>query len=138
MTQASVALPRSLVNQLLHLAQSSPEAEVCGLIGALADEPVSCYPVANVASDPARRFRLDPAGQIAAMRQMRERGERLYAIFHSHPSAPAEPSPLDRAEASYPDTLYLIISLNTQGVLEMRGFRQAQENGFQEVALYLK
>jgi hypothetical protein len=30
---------------------------------------------------------------------------------------------MDIEEATYPGVLYLIISLNTKGVLEMRGFR---------------
>ena len=61
-------------------------------------------------------------GQIEAMRQMREQGETLFAIYHSHPHAPAEPSHLDIEQANYPEALYLIISLNTKGVLELRAF----------------
>jgi hypothetical protein len=30
---------------------------------------------------------------------------------------------LDLEQAAYPDALYLIISLNTKGILEMRGFK---------------
>ncbi len=67
---------------------------------------------------------MEPQSQIDAMRTMRESGEKLFAIYHSHPHAPASPSPLDRDEAAYPDALYLIISLNTEGVLELSGFRQ--------------
>lgn len=126
MNHQDIALPRKLTNQLLHLAQLSPEAEVCGLVGADAlGRPASCYPVANCAANPDKRFLLDASQQIAAMKQMREKGESLFAIYHSHPAAPAEPSPTDIAEASYPETLHLIISLNTKGVLEMRGFKIA-------------
>lgn len=116
-------LPRPLINQLLHHAQASPAAEVCGLVGAKAGVPVRCYPVANVAVDPRRLFAMDPAGQIAALRMMRERGEELFAIYHSHPRTPPQPSETDLAQAAYPAALYLIISLQTRGVLEMRGFR---------------
>lgn len=124
MNNQDIALPRKLTNQLLHLAQLSPNTEVCGLVGANADGlPVSCYPVANCAETPEKRFLLDPAQQIEAMQQMRDKLESLFAIYHSHPTAPAEPSPTDIEQASYPDTLHLIISLNTKGVLEMRGFK---------------
>jgi len=67
-------------------------------------------------------FAMDPTQQITAMRTMRERGETLFAIYHSHPNSPPLPSATDLAQANYPDTLYLIISLQTRGVLEMRGF----------------
>jgi proteasome lid subunit RPN8/RPN11 len=120
---SEVALPRALVNRLLAHAQQSPEAEVCGFIAAKDGVPVEVYPVANAATDPGHLFAMDAAAQIDAMRTMRERGETLFAIYHSHPHAPAAPSRRDLAEAAYPDALYLIISLDTRGVLDMRGFR---------------
>lgn len=133
----AVRLPRALVNQLLHCAQSSPDLEVCGLIGAKAGTPVTWYPVANVADHPDRRFRLDPKAQIDALRAMRETGEDLFAILHSHPTSPAEPSQIDLAEIGYPEACYLIISLNTKGVLEMRGFRLKPDRQFAEIELAL-
>jgi proteasome lid subunit RPN8/RPN11 len=124
MNNQDICLPRKLTNQLLHLAQLSSNTEVCGLVGANAEGlPVSCYPVANSAETPDNRFLLEPGQQIAAMQQMRDKQESLFAIYHSHPSSPAEPSPTDIEQASYPDALHLIISLNTKGVLEMRGFK---------------
>lgn len=133
----TTALPRHLVNQLLHHAQQSPDLEVCGLVGARNGEPVSCYPVANAASEPAARFQMAPREQIDAMRAMREKGEELFAVFHSHPTAPAQPSVEDATQAAYPEALYLIISLNTKGVLELRGFRLESGGGFSEVELQL-
>jgi proteasome lid subunit RPN8/RPN11 len=133
-----IELPRALVNQMLHLAQSSPQLEVCGLVGAEDGKPASCYPVANASATPQFRFQLDPAGQVDAMRKIRERGEALFAILHSHPAAPAEPSPVDLAEAAYPDALYLVISLDTKGVLEMRGFRIGPDKSVKEIKLLLK
>lgn len=127
----SARLPRQLINQLLQHAQSFPDAEVCGLVAARAGWPERLYRVANVAEEPGRLFTLDPQGQIDAMRRMRETGEELFAIYHSHPHAPALPSATDLRESAYPEALYLIISLNTKGVLEMRGWRllagEAQE-----------
>ena len=119
----TVRLSRSLVNQLLHHAQQSPGEEVCGLIGASDGVPLRCYPIANVATTPRCLFAMDPAQQIAALRAMREQSETLFAIYHSHPDSPPLPSATDLAQANYPEALYLIISLQTRGVLEMRGFR---------------
>lgn len=129
MNNQDICLPRKLTNQLLHLAQLSPNTEICGLVGADANGiPTTCYPVTNSAENPQIRFLLDPSQQIAAMKQMRDKLQTLFAIYHSHPNAPAEPSPTDIAQASYPDALHLIISLNTKGVLEMRGFKIADNN----------
>jgi len=134
----TIEIPRLLVNQILHHAQEFPEREVCGLIGGRNGIPTQCYPVRNVAEHPECRFLLDPREQIDAMRNMRERGEELFAIFHSHPAGTAEPSAADLQQAEYPEALYLIISLGTKGVLELRGFRFEGPEAFSEVPLRLQ
>lgn len=116
-------LPRVIVNQILQHAQTSPEAEVCGLIGGHDGEAASCYPIHNAADTPGCRYWMEPHEQIEVLREMRERGEELCAIYHSHPHSPPLPSGTDMREARYPEAVYLIVSLDTRGVLEMRGFR---------------
>lgn len=133
---AKVKLPRFIVNQLLRYAQINPQREICGLMGARDGVPANCYPVNNIASDPRQQFFMDPQDQIKVMRRMRERGEELFGIYHSHPETPPLPSKSDLAQAAYPEALYLIISLNTKGVLEMRGFR-LQGKRYEEVELQL-
>lgn len=118
----TLKLPRPLVNTILAQAQQSPENEICGLIGGRNGNAEHCYPVDNTAFDQARRYQMDPREQIDVMRQMRKSGETLIAIYHSHPHAPALPSETDLAEAEYTDAAYLIVSLNTVGVLEMTAF----------------
>lgn len=119
----AVILPRQLVNQVLHQAQTTPEVEVCGLIAARNGRPVRAVAVSNISDQPQRLFAMDPASQIDALRRMREQGETLFGIYHSHPHSPAVPTATDLAQAGYPEALYLIVSLNTRGVLEMRGYR---------------
>jgi proteasome lid subunit RPN8/RPN11 len=137
-TPVPTLFPRALINTILRHAQAQAACEVCGLIGAREGTPATVYPVDNVAEQPASRFALDPQQQIAAMRTMRERGEVLFAVFHSHPAAPAEPSTLDLQQVGYPDALHLIISLGTRGVLELRAFRALPTGGSAEVPLLLQ
>jgi len=129
-----VMLPRQLVNQILHQAQVSPASEVCGLIIARGGRPKRCIAIDNVSGRPQRLFAMDPRQQIDAMRKMREQEEELFGIYHSHPHSPAVPSDTDLEQTGYPDALHLIISLNTKGVLEMRGYR-LRDGKTQEVAL---
>ena len=136
MTQDRFQIPRKITNQLLHLAQISPDFEICGLIGSKNGLPSTCYPVKNIAEQPRQRFQLDAKEQISAMAKMRDLGEQLFAIYHSHPSAPATPSVTDLELAVYPEALYLIISLNTQCILELRGFKM-DSRSVQEIALSL-
>lgn len=122
MQAKEIQLSRKITNQLLHLAQLSPEHEICGLIGSSDGIASTCYPIQNIASETKTRFQLDAKQQIDAMKTIRDNQQQLFAIYHSHPTAPAVPSATDIEQASYPEAIYLIISLNTKGVLEIRGF----------------
>ena len=119
---SGLKLPRALVAQLLVEAQRSPSAEVCGLISARDGEPVRLYPVPNISPTPERLFEMDPKAQIDAMRRMRDAGETLFAIYHSHPRGPATPSAEDLAQAAYPEALYLIVSLQAPESAQLRAF----------------
>jgi proteasome lid subunit RPN8/RPN11 len=133
----NLSLPRPLVNKILAHAQSNPEVEVCGLIGNSGSQQKTYYPIDNIAQHPSCRFLMDAPQQIAAMKKMRNNEQQLFAIIHSHPKTTALPSQHDIDESSYKDVFYLIISLNTKGVLEMRAYVQQQES-MQEVELLLE
>ncbi|NJO16165.1 MAG: M67 family metallopeptidase [Thioploca sp.] len=130
-------LPRCLVNQLFRHAQTAPMAEICGLIGKNQANQFSCYAIPNIATQPTHRFEMSPQQQIAALRTMREQHQGLFAIYHSHPHSEALPSWLDTQLAYYPEAFYLIISLYSEGVLQLRGF-QLQQAIFKEVDLVIE
>ena len=135
MSPKEIELPRQLVNKLLHLAQISELNEVCGFVGKSSTGQYSCYPVENIDESPSIRFLMAPEGQISSMKSMREKEEELFAIYHSHPTAPAVPSARDMQQANYPEACYLIISLNTAGVLEMRCFKLLHDENVVEMTL---
>jgi proteasome lid subunit RPN8/RPN11 len=130
----AITLPRAMVNQLLTQAQNNRHHETCGLVSAKQGKPYRVYPVKNIADNTQHLFEMDPVEQINAMKQMRDNQEDLFAIYHSHPDAPAEPSAEDIRQANYPDAVYLIISLNIKGVLEMQAFYLKPE-GIQPIEL---
>ncbi|MBF0140647.1 MAG: M67 family metallopeptidase [Magnetococcales bacterium] len=114
-------LPRPIVNRMLtHAMQSAPE-ECVGILAGKGRTIQEWHPLPN-ALHHERQFLADPARHIQIMKELRERGLEMIAIYHSHPGAPAEPSAKDFNESFYPEALYLIISLNTQGRLDMNGF----------------
>ena len=118
-----IHIPRKIIQNLLHHAQQYPEQEVCGLVSQHNEtQQYRSYPIDNNAEQPTQFFNLEPQQHIQAVATMRENNEQLFAIYHSHPTAPAIPSNTDLAQANYPEALYLIISLNIKGVLEVRGY----------------
>jgi proteasome lid subunit RPN8/RPN11 len=56
-------------------------------------------------------YEMDPAQLINTLRDLRESGQELVAIYHSHPFGPARPSTTDVQRAYYPDAAHLIVSL---------------------------
>lgn len=125
--QDAIKIKRTLAIDLLALAQASPNAEICGLVSSIDGKPVRIYPVNNVAGNPACHFDMDPQQQIDALRMIREQNETLFAIYHSHPTAPAVPSTEDVHQWAYSEALGLIISLSIKGVLEMRAYEFADQ-----------
>ncbi len=104
-------LPQNLYAAMVGHAQASPMIETCGLFGGSAEMAASIYPVDNIAETPADSFFMAPRAQLAALRGMRERGEALCGIYHSHPHTSAWPSDRDLGYAAYPGVAYLIVSL---------------------------
>lgn len=132
-----ISLSRVLAARLRFEARKTPGIEVCGFLGGRGGAPCSLYPVTNTAEYPARRFAMDPAEQIAAFKKLRERGETLFAIYHSHPNAPAEPSIHDREGQGYPEALMLIISLQARNAPAIRAWRRIDDR-LREVALTMR
>ncbi|MGD9093464.1 MAG: M67 family metallopeptidase [Anaerolineales bacterium] len=96
-------------------------AEACGLLAGLNDLATQIYPVTNILHSPVR-YRMDPKEQLQAFQDIDDAGLELLAIYHSHPDGPDKPSPVDIAEAYYPQSVYLIWSLAT-GDWRCRGFK---------------
>lgn len=100
----------SCVIALLHraAAEAAP-LEACGLLfGANGVERASVE--ANVSDDPTRRFEIDPAALIAALRAERGGGDKVIGYWHSHPSGDATPSATDAAMAAADGKLWVIVA----------------------------
>jgi len=97
---------------LVHARQALP-AECCGLIGGDENEHTqTIYRLRNTASNPEVAYEAAPEELFAAQRLMRERGERLLGIYHSHPRAITPyPSETDVRLAYYPLATYFIVGL---------------------------
>lgn len=97
---------------IAHARETFPE-ECCGLIGGVSEaRAASLYPLRNVTPNPELGYEAAPEDLFAAQRQMRERGESLLAIYHSHPrSSDPSPSETDVRLAYYPSAKYLIIGV---------------------------
>jgi proteasome lid subunit RPN8/RPN11 len=87
--------------------------EACGLLAGRGDCVSRFYPVANALASPVA-FAANVPDLFLAFRQMRESGEDLIGIVHSHPNSPAIPSPRDRAEWHYGSVAMVIVDMRTR------------------------
>ncbi len=123
-------LTHSLLNHILAHAREDAPQECCGLIGGDASgKATSVYRTRNVALNPLVTYEAAPEDLFAAQRAMRERGEELIAIYHSHPrSKDPQPSETDVRLAYYPSAVYLIVGLGSEEPC-MRAFRISECEG---------
>jgi [CysO sulfur-carrier protein]-S-L-cysteine hydrolase len=103
-----------------HALESRP-AECCGLLSGRGRLITHHYPLRNDADRPETRYFATPEDLFAATRRIREAGQELLGIYHSHPRTAAYPSASDVEMAFYPEAFYFIISLEPR--IDLRAFK---------------
>ena len=83
--------------------------EACGIVAGIDGISCAVFPVTNLLHSPVR-FRMDPEEQLQVFNEIEEQDWQMLAIYHSHPHGPDHPSPVDIAEAYYPESVNLIWS----------------------------
>jgi len=121
------------VDEIIAHARDSAPNECCGLIGGAGGLAQTIYRTRNIATDPLVTYEAAPEELFAAQRKMRERGEKLIAIYHSHPRSPdPEPSATDVRLAYYPSAVYFIVGLGNDEPC-MRAFRIDEREGWEAI-----
>ena len=92
-----------------HCVDEAP-LECCGLLGGIKPRVSSFHPMRNVSASEIR-YDADSRDLIEAVRSLREQGEEILAIYHSHPKWDAIPSKTDIRENHYGDVPRIIVSL---------------------------
>jgi len=96
--------------------------ECCGVVAATPEgRPVKVYPVKNIDASPAT-YRLDGKEQLRISEEIEDRGWETWGFYHSHTHSEAFPSQTDRDRAFYPETRYVIVSLQDRDEPVLRSF----------------
>ena len=129
-----IRISQTQVNDLVEHARKTSPHECCGLIGGKDARTGTVYPLRNVAADRLVTYEAAPEDLFAAQRAMRDRGEQLLAIYHSHPrSNDPQPSETDVRLAYYPSAVYFIVGLGNEEPC-LRAFRISERKGSWEPA----
>jgi proteasome lid subunit RPN8/RPN11 len=131
-----LSIQQTHVDELFTHALECAPNECCGLIGGIDGRALTVYPLRNVAVDPSVIYEAAPEDLFAAQRAMRDHGEQLLAIYHSHPrSDDPKPSHTDVRLAYYPAAVYFIVGLGGHQS-SLGAFRISESEGRWEPADY--
>jgi proteasome lid subunit RPN8/RPN11 len=95
--------------------------ECCGLIAGLDGVPTKVFTMTNADASPVT-YRLDGLEQLHVFDQMDDEGLDLWAIYHSHTHSEAYPSETDVRLAFYPESRYILLSLEDRAAPIVRSF----------------
>ncbi|HEY6330483.1 MAG TPA: M67 family metallopeptidase [Blastocatellia bacterium] len=135
MNAPSITITREVAAAIAAAAKNASPEECCGLVGGSNGVVTHAYSLRNESPRPETRYFASPEDLLGAMRAIREAGQTLMGIYHSHPRTSAYPSASDVEMAFYPEAVYFIMSLGTCS--ELRAFK-INGDGVQEVDISIQ
>lgn len=118
-----ITIPKKLLQQIMEHTKGEYPQEACGILAGKDKVVEKVYQMENVSETPRTRYFMKPQEQLRVFKEIRKLKLELLVIYHSHINSPAYPSAKDVELAFYPDTSYLIISLNNKNITELKLFK---------------
>lgn len=130
----TIEIPGTVFDDMIAHAREGYPNEVCGILAGKAFASAHAYKMTNTESSPVS-YLMDPKEQLLVEKDIRKRGEKMLAIYHSHPNSTAFPSVKDAREAYHWNwnALYIIIGM-AQEAPEVRSF-SIDEGEIEEIRL---
>ncbi|MDE0078005.1 MAG: M67 family metallopeptidase [Caldilineaceae bacterium] len=117
-----VHLARTVYDGIIDHAREGKPEEICGILRGREGRATQLYRARNLAEDRIDNYDVDPQTLLRQF-EFEEAGDEMVAIYHSHPVSVAYPSATDAWNAHYPETYYLICSLEFDDAPVIRAFR---------------
>ena len=114
-------LPRRYFDDMVAHALKEAPNECCGILGGKDKTVLGLFRARNAEASP-RHYRVHDEDLVRIINELDSRGWELIGIYHSHPCGEAFPSATDVELSFYPDSIYLIISLQDEVRPILRAF----------------
>ena len=122
-------VPKACYEETIAHARRQYPKEACGVLAGLAQpqpgqaaDVMQVYPMTNVEDSPIG-YSMDPKEQLALEREMRQRGQRMLGIYHSHTASDAYPSSVDVDLAISAELSYVLVSLRKKEQPVLKSYR---------------
>ena len=117
----NLILSQDLLKKIINHCKSVYPNEACGILAGNDNVVDKVYEMTNIENSTVS-YLMEPKEQFRVMKEMRNSGENMIAIYHSHPHSSAYPSAKDVKLATYPDSAYVIVSLADKEKPDIRAF----------------
>ena len=101
---------QEIIDKMVEHGRLEAPIEACGYLAENDGVVSKHFELTNTDQSP-EHYSMDPAEQFATIRDCREQGLTIRAVYHSHPETPARPSVEDIKLAYDPSISYVIVSL---------------------------
>lgn len=115
-------IPKQFIDEIIEHSRKESPNECCGILAGKDGAVEKVYRMKNTDASPESYF-MDSREQLRVQKEIRNEGNVMLAIYHSHISAPARPSARDIELVFYPDVSYVIISLADKINPSVRSFK---------------
>ena len=103
-------IEQEIIDKIVEHGRLEAPLEACGYLAEKDGVVCHHFELTNTDQSP-EHYSMDPAEQFAVVRDSRDQGLSIRAVYHSHPETPARPSAEDIKLAYDPSISYVIVSL---------------------------
>lgn len=121
-TTMTVQLPQSIYDEIIAHAREGKPEEICGILRGRGMVAAELFRGRNVARERIENYEVDEQTLLLQFK-FENTGDEMMGVYHSHPVSVAYPSATDAWNATYPDSIYLICSLEYDDAPVIRAFR---------------
>ena len=114
-------LSTAQANEIVAHAREDAPNECCGILVGRDSRVEKLYRARNVEASPVK-YLIDPQDMFRAYKEAEEKEWEIVAFYHSHTTSEAYPSPTDVRLATWPDSLYLLVTLQNPENPVIRAF----------------
>ena len=130
-TRPSVRLPQSIAERILRHARQGVPHEVGGVLAtpAKGGGSMQLFVARNSAAQPDEAYAMETDDQQRILAEIDDQGLDIFALYHTHPNAPAYPAAEEVRNAYYGNAYYIVVSLADADRPAFRAYKIDQVKG---------